>query len=98
MKIVESDRHCFAPLITYTINKFGFKKKLDIWVPCALTQNIDQIPKRVVTGDVTCWCVTYNNVNDLYRIAVSRHIRSPKPGWTARKVLVSVGWEWQGII
>ena len=51
---------------------------------------IDQFLKRMVTGDEK-W-VTYDNVkrNNAQTVA--------KPGLMARKVLLCVWWDWQGII
>ena len=90
------------------LKKIGFKKKLNVRVPHDFTQKnifarmdacesllnrnkIDPFLKRMVTGDKK-W-VTYDNVK---RGEAAQTVT--KPGLTARKVLLCVWWDWQGII
>lgn len=126
MQKVEQDRHISSVCIAKELNihhqtvlnhlqKAGYKKKLDVWVPHELTQKnlMDRISicetllkrnelepflKRLITGDEK-W-VTYENV--VRKRSWSKPGEAAqtvaKPGLTPNKVMLSVWWDWKGIV
>ena len=85
------------------LQKAGYKKKLDVWVPHDLTQKnlldrinaYDMLLKRNKLDPFLKRMVT----GDEKWITYDRPSRTvAKPGLTARKVLLCVWWDWKGII
>lgn len=126
LQMVEEDRHASCQEIAEALNinhmtvwnhlkKAGYEKKLDVWVPHALTQRnlIDRITicetllrrnelepflKRIITGDEK-W-VKYENIKRKrsWSKAGDPPQTTSKPGLTAKKVMLSVWWDWKGIV
>lgn len=123
---VDQDRHISSHDIALELNihhqtvlnhleKAGYKKKLDVWVPHDLTvknllnrisicetllkrNEIDPFLKRMITGDEK-WVTYDNNVRKRsWSKAGERPQTHPKRGLTKRKVMLSVWWDWKGIV
>ncbi|XP_049307894.1 histone-lysine N-methyltransferase SETMAR-like isoform X2 [Bactrocera dorsalis] len=96
------------------LKKAGYKKMLDVWVPHELSvknlmdrinicdsllkrNEIEPFLKRMVTGDEK-W-IKYNNVR---KRSLSKRDEAQemdaKPLLTPRKVMLSIWWDWKGII
>ena len=126
MEIIEQDRHISSYEIGKQLNidhktvlnhlqKAGYKKKLDVWVPHDLTvknlmdrfsicesllkrNDIEPFLKRLITGDEK-W-ITYDN--NVRKRSWTKRNEAPqtvaKPKLTPRKVMLSVWWDWKGIV
>ena len=97
------------------LNKTGYQKKLDTWVPHELTvknsmdrvsicesllkrNEIEQFLKLVITGDET-WITYDNNVRKRPWSKPGEASQTvAKPVLTPRKVMLSVRWDWKGIV
>lgn len=97
------------------LEKAGYKKKLDVWVPHDLTQKnllnrisicemllkrneIEPFLNRMITGDEK-W-ITYDNI-ERKRSWSKRGEASQtvaKPVLTTRKVMLSIWWDWKGVV
>lgn len=126
LQMVEENRHASCQEIAEALNinhmtvwnhlkKAGYEKKLDVWVPHALTQRnlinriticetmlrrneLEPFLKRIITGDEK-W-VKYENIKRKrsWSKAGDPPQTTPKPGLTAKKVMLSVWWDWKGIV
>lgn len=126
MEIIKQDRHISSydiakelgisqQTILNHIEKLGYKKKLDIWVPHNLSQQnlisrisicdsllkrneIEPFLRNMITGDEK-WITYDNNVRKRSwskRDEAAQTIA--KPRLSPRKIMLSVFWDWKGIV